>query len=148
LTWLRSAGSAPHSGTPAATKLGVKPGSALLLIAAPAAWELAGLPADVAPRRVAKVPLPGAADVVVAFVRTAAELGRDIEQLGALIFPDKGLWIAWPRKAGGHTSDVTENLIREVALPLGLVDNKVAAIDADWSGLRLSWRMERRRPSP
>jgi len=76
---------------------------------------------------------------------TAAELGRDIEQLGALIFPDKRLWIAWPRKAGGHTSDVTENLIREVALPLGLVDNKVAAIDADWSGLRLSWRLERRR---
>jgi hypothetical protein len=136
------------SGTPAAKKLAVKPGSALLLIAAPSDWELAGMPADVVPRRIAKVPLRGAADVVVAFVRAAGELGRDIEQLGALIFPDKALWIAWPRKAGGHTSDITDNLIREVALPLGLVDNKVAAIDADWSGLRLSWRMERRRPRP
>jgi hypothetical protein len=54
------------------------------------------------------------------------------------------LWIAWPRRAAGHRSDVTENLIREVALPLGLVDTKVAALDADWSGLKIVWRRERR----
>ena len=60
------------------------------------------------------------------------------------MFPAGGLWVAWPRKAGGHVSDISENDIRDVALPLGLVDNKVAALDDDWSGLRVVWRHERR----
>jgi len=54
------------------------------------------------------------------------------------------VWIAWPRRTAGHQSDVTENLIRELALPCGLVDTKVAALDTDWSGLKLVWRNERR----
>ena len=85
----------------------------------------------------------GRADVIIAFVRTAAELDR-VEPSGSAIFPDGALWIAWPRKAAGHVSDVTENAIREAALPLGLVDVKVAAIDDDWSGLKLVWRREKR----
>jgi hypothetical protein len=137
---------AGYSTTSAARKLGVKPGTALLLVAPPTGWSLADLPADVVPSSVPTVPTDGepAPDVAVAFVRTAADLGRDVSPLAELIFPAGAVWIAWPRKAAGHTSDVTENLIREVALPLGLVDNKVAAIDTDWSGLRLSWRKELR----
>jgi hypothetical protein len=136
---------AGYSATSAARKLGVKPGCALLLVAPPDGWSLADLPADVTPRHVPAVPLgEPAPDVVVAFVRTAADLRRDVDPLAELIFPAGAVWIAWPRKAAAHTSDVTENLIREVALPLGLVDNKVAAIDVDWSGLRLSWRKELR----
>ncbi|MBU1587581.1 MAG: DUF3052 domain-containing protein, partial [Actinobacteria bacterium] len=69
---------------------------------------------------------------------------RHVLGLGDRIRPAGALWIAWPRKAAGHVSDVTENLLREIALPLGLVDNKVATIDPDWSGLRLVWRRENR----
>jgi hypothetical protein len=83
-------------------------------------------------------------DVVVAFHRTAAELAAGIEPLGQAIFPDRALWIAWPRRAGGHDSDITENGIRDLVLPIGLVDVKVAALDQDWSGLKLVWRRERR----
>jgi hypothetical protein len=78
-------------------------------------------------------------DVVLAFVRAASGLSAAVA-LGDQVFPDGALWIAWPRKAGGHTSDVTENGIRDAALPVGLVDVKVAALDTDWSGLRLVWR--------
>ena len=60
------------------------------------------------------------------------------------MFPDRSLWIAWPKRSSGVTTDMTEDVIREVALPLGLVDNKVCAIDATWSGLRLVWRKELR----
>jgi hypothetical protein len=87
---------------------------------------------------------PAGADVVVAFHRSAAELQAGIEALGQAIYPDGMVWIAWPRKAGGHASDITENGIRDVVLPLGLVDTKVAALDDDWSGLKVVWRRERR----
>jgi hypothetical protein len=61
-----------------------------------------------------------------------------------MVFPAGGLWIAWPKKASGMATDLTDNVIREAALPRGLVDHKVCAIDATWSGLRLVWRRERR----
>ena len=67
-----------------------------------------------------------------------------IPALAERIRPTGALWIAWPRKAAGHVSDVTENLLREVGLPLGIVDVKVAAIDTDWSGLKFVWRRENR----
>jgi hypothetical protein len=65
------------------------------------------------------------------------------EQIGELarrIYPAGALWVAWPRRAAGHRSDITDTVIREHALPIGLVDVKVAAVDDDWSGLRLVWR--------
>ena len=83
--------------------------------------------------------------MVIAFHREAAELSSRIEALGQAIYPNGMVWIAWPRKAGGHESDVTENGIRDVVLPLGLVDVKVAALDDDWSGLKVVWRRERRK---
>jgi hypothetical protein len=64
------------------------------------------------------------------------------------VFPVGAVWVAWPRKAAGHVSDVTENAIRAAALEIGMVDTKVAAIDEDWSGLKIVWRKENRRLLP
>ena len=61
-----------------------------------------------------------------------------------MIFPSGGLWVAWPKRASGLETTMHEGVVREVALPLGLVDNKVCAIDETWSGLRVVWRRERR----
>jgi len=80
----------------------------------------------------------------LAFFTTADELPARLPGLAQRIYPAGALWIAWPRRAGGHHSDITENLIRERALPLGVVDVKVAAIDDDWSGLRMVWRLSNR----
>ena len=90
-----------------------------------------------------RLPRSGSADVVLLFVRRAAELNT-IQAAGEMIFPDGAVWVAWPRKAGGHVSDITENDIRDASLPHGLVDVKVAALDHDWSGLKIVWRKERR----
>jgi hypothetical protein len=124
-----------YSATPQVRKLGIKPGHRLALIAAEG-WTLTD-PPDI------DYAADGAADVIIAFVRAAAGL-EHVDEWGRRIFPNGSLWIAWPRKAAGHVSDVTENGIRDAALPLGLVDVKVAAIDDDWSGLKLVWRRERR----
>ena len=85
-----------------------------------------------------------ALDVVVAFVTKKTDLVDRIATVRPRMTPAGGLWIAWPKKASGVTTDVTENVIREVALPTGLVDNKVCAIDETWSGLRLVIRRENR----
>jgi len=83
-------------------------------------------------------------DVVIAFINDAASLDREIESLANTITPDGSLWIAWPRKAAGHRSDITDNIVRNTVLPLGLVDVKVAALDDDWSALKMVWRKELR----
>jgi Protein of unknown function (DUF3052) len=134
---------AGHSSTPLARKLGVKPGARLALDGAPAGWSVPELPAGV-------VPAAGAepADVVVAFFRQADDLPARLPQLAGRIFPAGSLWVAWPRRAGGHESDITENGVRDHALPLGIVDTKVAALDDDWSGLKLMWRRELRSAPP
>ena len=126
---------AGYSATPQARKLGLKPGMRVELVGE-RAWRLTE-PPDL------EYVDGGPADLMIVFCRTVADLDR-VEPLGRRIFPDGSLWIAWPRKAAGHVSDMTENAIRDVALPLGLVDVKVAAIDDDWSGLKLVWRREKR----
>jgi hypothetical protein len=128
---------AGYSETPQLRKLGIVPGVRLDVVHAAPGWALDGEPESVATPT-------GPADVVLAFVRTPVDLERTIGTQRDRIRPAGALWIAWPRKAGGHTSEVTENLIRDVALPTGLVDVKVAAIDDDWSGLKLVWRKELR----
>ena len=125
-----------YSATPQTRKLGIKPAMRIALDAAPRGWRLTDPP----PVEVAK---SGAVDVLIWFVRADAELA-DVARRGERIFPAGALWIAWPRKAAGHISDVTENGIRAAVLPLGLVDVKVAAIDDDWSGLKIVWRVENR----
>lgn len=127
-----------YSGTPQASKLGIKPGVRVSIEHVPDGWALQDPP----PFEPATGDEP--ADVVLAFVRSAAELPPCIAAAMDRIRPAGALWIAWPRRAGGHTSDITDNVIREAVLPLGLVDVKVAAIDEDWSGLKVVWRKENR----
>jgi hypothetical protein len=126
-----------------ARKLGLKPGQRVALDAPPPGWALADPPGGLEMTGEA-----GPADLIVAFFSRAADLGLRLPGLAERIFPDGAVWAAWPRRSGGHTSDITDNVVREYALPLGLVDVKVAAIDDDWSGLRLCWRKENRRPAP
>jgi len=128
-----------YSGTPLAQKLGITEGITLALLMAPTGWAI-DLPADVVVKRRAG----GHADVVVAFFTAAAMLEKRLDSLGAMVFPAGGLWIAWPKKASGVATDLGDNAIRAAALPRGLVDNKVCALDATWSALRLVWRRENR----
>jgi hypothetical protein len=126
-----------------ARKLGLKPGLRVSLDEPPSGWAFADPPGGLA-----TVAAPEPADVIVAFFTRAADFGPRLPVLAERIFPAGAVWAAWPRRAGGHTSDITDNVVREYALPLGLVDVKVAAIDDDWSGLRLVWRMEYRTRRP
>lgn len=96
------------------------------------------------PEEVDRIAGAGPADVVLAFVNAASEIDPCLATAEEAIFPSGALWVAWPRKAAGHLSDVSENLIREAALARGLVDVLVAAIDNDWSGLKIVWRVENR----
>lgn len=82
--------------------------------------------------------------MVIAFLRSGAELRRRVPRLVRSVGADSSLWLAWPRKAAGHVSDLTEQSLRDELLPAGLVDVKVAALDEDWSGLCFVWRRELR----
>ena len=128
-----------YSGTPQARKLGIKPGHRVSFDNAPPGWAL-----DDPPDGVTYVPVTDAADVVIAFFWSAVELPDRLPELVQRIYPSGALWAAWPRRAGGHDSDITDSVIRGWALELGVVDVKVAAIDANWSGLRLVWRLANR----
>jgi hypothetical protein len=130
---------AGYSGTPQSTKLGIKPGLRVYLDKAPDDWALADPPDGML-----LVGLSEPVDIIISFFRTAAELPTRLPTLARLVFPAGALWVAWPRRAGGHRSDITDNVVREHALPLGLVDVKIAAIDDDWSAQRLVWRREAR----
>jgi len=88
--------------------------------------------------------LGSGADVVVLFCRRAAEIEAAVAPVSAVLGPEDALWVAWPRRAAGHDSDITDNLVRAVVLPSGLVDVKVAALGEDWSGLRFVWRRQER----
>ena len=152
---------AGYSGTPLPKKLGIVEGSTLALVNAPPG-VIDGLPPEVTVKRQARgkadvmiaffterreLRTPrrgGKADVVVAFFTERRDFERRIEALGRMIYPSGGLWVAWPKRSSGRASTMHEHVVREVALPLGLVDNKVCAIDETWSGLRVVWRRERR----
>jgi hypothetical protein len=133
---------AGYSGTSLASKLGIARGSRVSTIDAPDDFHelLEPIPQGVTFRPT----LRGHADVVVLFTMSRAKLVRRIEAAGRAIFPDGGVWVAWPKRASKIETDMTEDVVREVALPLGLVDNKVCAIDETWSGLRVVWRRELR----
>ena len=124
-----------YSQTPQLKKLGLLPGKRWAIDGRPDDWffEVAPDPAD-------RVAISGPADVVIAFVRAADELPELLARLENAIRPAGALWIAWPRRAGGHLSDITDNVVRDAALSRSLVDTKVAAIDQDWSALKLVWR--------
>ena len=127
------------TGTPQARKLGLKAGMRVAFDEPPDGWELTEAPAGML---VAHADDP--ADVIVAFFRAAGEITDRLPALGRRVFPAGAVWALWPRRAAGHVSDITDNVVRSCALDLGLVDVKVAAVDADWSGLRLVWRASNR----
>ncbi len=132
-------GAAGYSGTPLWKKLGLKPGMRATVLHADAGWRI---PLEDGPE--VTWTDDGARGLILAFYRTAAVFLAELDQLGEPIRPDGMLWAAWPRKAAGHVSDLDENLIRDAALARGLVDVKVAALDTDWSALKLVWRRENR----
>ncbi len=133
---------AGYSGTPLPKKLGIGSGHRVALVRAPEHFVdlLGDLPDGVRFRD----GLRGNADVVMLFTTERRMLVDRIEAAGRAIFPDGGIWVAWPKRASGVETDMSEDVVREVALPLGLVDNKVCAIDETWSGLRVVWRRELR----
>ena len=132
---------AGYSGTPLVRKLGIRADDRLTVMGDPghAAELLEPLPSGVRiGRRL------GPADVVLFFTTERTELADRIEQLSRAVFPNGFCWVAWPKRSSKVPTDMTEDVVREVALPLGLVDNKVCAVDETWSGLRLVWRKELR----
>ena len=138
----QASGMVGYSGTPLARKLGVTEGSRLALLAAPEGFdgELDPLPDGVTVlRRLA----PGL-DVAVLFVSERRELERRFPAVAKAVFPAGGFWVAWPKRASKVPTDLTEDVLREVGLPQGLVDNKVCAVTEVWSGLRFVWRKENR----
>lgn len=140
---------AGYSGTPLPQKLGIKEGHRVALVSAPAGFDLGTLPVGAAVQRglAGRGKTPPPLDVILAFVKRRAELAAQLDACRARLTQAGGLWIAWPKKASGVATDLVENTIRELALPTGLVDNKVCAIDDTWSGLRLVIRKELRAPA-
>ena len=134
--------SAGYSGTPLPRKLGIREGDRVGVFKAPVGFaETLGETPDGTvvingPR--------GKVDVAIAFFTRRGDLERRLAALRRAIEPAGGLWIAWPKRSSGVETDITEDTIRDVALPTGLVDNKVCAIDETWSGLRLVVRRELR----
>jgi hypothetical protein len=141
----QSSQSSGYSGTPLPKKLGIKAGHYVLFDNAPEGFDPQPLPYDVK-LETTEDNGAGPYDVIVAFAKDHAALTEGYETLPPLLAKSGALWMCWPKKASGIVTDVTESLVREdaLALPIGLVDVKIAAIDATWSGLKLVYRLDRR----
>jgi hypothetical protein len=131
-----------YSETPLARKLGIKAGHRAAFPGAPGGFE--ALLGELPPGTTVKARAAGPLDVIVFFTRRRAELVRRLPALRRALDPAGGLWIAWPKGSSGVESDLTEDVVRELALANRLVDNKVCAIDETWSGLRLVIRLRDR----
>lgn len=131
------AAGAGYPGTALPRKLGIGEGDEIALIGAPEWLEdmLSTVP-DVASVHT-DLAEDARYDVIVAFVTERAELEAELPRLRARMAPACGLWIAWPKRASGLPTDMTDQAVRDLARPAGLVDNKVCAIDDTWTGLRL-----------
>lgn len=133
---------AGYSGTPLVRKLGIKAGMTVAVLGAPDHFDalLSGLPPDVRFRSRAQ----GRVDLVISFHTRRRQLESRLPAVLKAMTRDGGWWVCWPKRSSGVSTDITEDTVREVALPLGLVDTKVCAVDQTWSGLRLVWRRQRR----
>jgi hypothetical protein len=133
---------AGSSGTPLPKKLGLKPGRRVAFLDAPPkfAAALGELPEGIQPRAQARGPL----DLVVAFFVERRRLAARLPTLVRALDPAGALWIAWPKRASGVATDLTEDVVRDLGLAAGVVDVKVCAIDATWSGLKLVIRVKDR----
>jgi hypothetical protein len=134
---------AGYSGTPLPRKLGIKEGHRVGLVQAPPGFTLDELPNHVTLHRGLRGTKPY--DVLVFFTRSRTELSRKFPVLASRLAQNGGLWISWPKKASGVATDVSESDVREIGLGSGLVDNKICAVDATWSGLRFVIRLQNRR---
>ena len=134
-----------YSGTPLAQKLGIRAGTRLFVHGAPDNYAqlLAPLPAGV--RTVGRIGLD--TDVIHLFATRQSELGSLLRETLDAMRPDAAVWVSWPKKAAAVPSDISEDVIRALALPTGLVDIKVCAVDATWSGLKLVLRKSHRAAS-
>ena len=132
-----------YSGTPLARKLGIKPGSRLAVSGAPKNYRelLAPLPEGVH----FELLLGADTDIGHLFATKRAELRAALRAALKKMKPDAAIWVSWPKKASKVETDITEDTIREIALPMGLVDIKVCAVDETWSGLKLVLRKEKRK---
>lgn len=133
---------AGYSGTPLPQKLGIKPGSSVLLRLAPPSFEalLTPRPAAAKLARAGRGPF----DVIVLFAKNQAALVHELPSAVAKLKPNGGLWVAWPKKASGMLTDLQESFVRTAGLEARLVDNKICAIDETWSGLRFVYRLRDR----
>jgi hypothetical protein len=127
-------------------KLGLREGSRLVVLGAPPGFddELVPMPEGVQRKRQARGPL----DVILYFVNRAAPLHRRLPRLAAALDPAGGLWVAWPKKASGVATDLSFDVVQRAGLDLGLVDNKICAVNEVYSGLRFVVRKENRPPKP
>ena len=135
---------AGYSGTPLAKKLGIKRAARLFTVAAPGHYDELLAPLPEAVKRVRKI---DDADVAHLFVTARARLDKELRAAVPKMKQDAAIWISWPKKSSKVETDITEDTIREVALPLGLVDIKVCAVDEIWSGLKLVIRKQLRKPA-
>ena len=137
---------AGYSGTPLPQKLGIKPGAIVVLIDAPEHYRklLGQIPSGV---NFATRPV-GNTKFVHVFAKERRALEKHLQSLRGKIAEDAAIWVSWPKKSSGVPTDITEDVIRSVALPIGLVDIKVCAVDEIWSGLKLMIRRENRRLPP
>ena len=135
--------SAGYSGTPLAKKLGIKPSSRVRLVDDPDGFVelLEPIPDDVTFLETNAA----AADVTVAFCARTADVHAAMARLARTIVDREMLWIAWPKRTSSMASDVSEDIVRQIGLDLGLVDVKVCAVDETWSGLKLVIRKELRK---
>ena len=126
---------AGYSGTPLVQKLGIRDGESVVAIGAPRTYAtlLGKLPIGA---RVTKR-APRSPAFVHLFATSLAKLGAELTRLRKTIVPDGTVWVSWPKKTSGVATDITEDRIRDVALPMGFVDVKVCAVDETWSGLKL-----------
>lgn len=126
---------AGYSGTPLVKKLGIKPGSRVFVSGSPADYR--ELVAPFPPKATVSARLDNTVDIVHLFTTSKTELAKFLHDSRRKLRSDAAVWISWPKKASKVPTDITEDTIREVALPLGLVDIKVCAVDDVWSGLKL-----------
>ncbi|HWC09829.1 MAG TPA: hypothetical protein VG455_01260, partial [Acidimicrobiales bacterium] len=138
-------GGAGYSGTPLARKLGITEGASVVVLGAPEGFGkvLAPLPDGVRVSR--RLPRKGRqADVAVLFATAGADLEHRFDAVAAALTPAGGLWVAWPKRSSGVPTDLTENVIRDIGVAHGMVDNKVCAVTDVWSGLRFVLRLKDR----
>ncbi len=134
---------AGYSGTPLPQKLGIKPGFALCVRGAPR--EYAGIVAPMPDGVHVAAKVTGRTDLVHIFATARSKVATELAAARKSLRDDAMIWVSWPKKSSGVSTDITEDTVRAVAFPLGLVDIKVCAVDETWSGLKLVVRKENRK---